>query len=529
MRMRCGSALTLLMLLVPAGAWAQASLTGTVRDSSGAVLPGVTVEAGSDALIEKARTAITDGSGQYRIVDLPAGSYKATFTISGFATVVRDAIALSGAFTATVNVEMRVGGIEETVTITGASPIVDVQSTVRQDVLKGSLITELPAARNIQNIAILIPGMAVAGTLDVGGLRGGAEVNNFSAHGGRVDDGRLQLDGMSVGGPTGGATANSGGGGTSYFQPDMGNASELAVTTSGALGEAESGGPVINVVPKSGGNKLSGAFFFSFANSALQGDNLTDELRALGTRPATEDLITMRDLTGSIGGPINRDKVWYFVSARTKRTEKKVPIMLYNKNAGTNAWLYEADPARQAFNDSTTHAGNVRLTWQASQRHKLNFYYDEQSLKDNHEGGGTATTSPEGRRNGRRVSPASDPDRLAVAVDQPSAARRHVFNEHLRLRRARARRQRDARPGARQRHRDPERDPVADLPLDELEREPRVRATVEDVRRLRHRGPQLQSGLHGLRPGPGQPQLHQHQRHLVHVPQRDTAVGHDGG
>jgi len=395
MRMRCGSALTLLVLLVPAGAWAQASLTGTVRDSSGAVLPGVTVEAGSDALIEKARTAVTDGSGQYRIVDLPAGSYKATFTISGFATVVRDAIALSGAFTATVNVEMRVGGIEETVTITGASPIVDVQSTVRQDVLKGSLITELPAARNIQNIAILIPGMAVTGTLDVGGLRGGAEVNNFSAHGGRVDDGRLQLDGMSVGGPTGGATANSGGGGTSYFQPDMGNASELAVTTSGALGEAESGGPVINVIPKSGGNTPSGAFFFNFANSALQGNNLTDELRAQGTRPATEDLITMRDLTGSIGGPLTRDKVWFFVSGRTKRTEKKVPIMLYNKNAGTNAWLYEADASRQAFNDSTTHAGNVRLTWQASQRHKLNLYFDEQSLKDNHDGGGTATTSPE--------------------------------------------------------------------------------------------------------------------------------------
>jgi len=396
MRMQWGSVLTLLAVLsVPASTFAQASLTGTVRDSSGAVLPGVTVEAGSDALIEKTRSAVTDGSGQYRIVDLPAGTYKASFTLPGFATVVRDAIALSGAFTATVNVEMRVGGIEETVTITGESPIVDVQSTVRQDVLKGSLITELPAARNIQNIAILIPGMAVGGTLDVGGLRGGAEVNTFSAHGGRADDGRLQLDGMSVGGPTGGATANSGGGGTSYFQPDMGNASELAVTTSGALGEAESGGPVINVVPKSGGNTPAGSFFFNFANSALQGSNLTDELSAQGTRPATEDLITMRDLTGSIGGPINRDKLWYFASGRTKRTEKKVPIMLYNKNAGTNAWLYEADPARQAFNDSTTHAGNVRLTWQASQRHKLNVYYDQQSLKDNHEGGGTATTSPE--------------------------------------------------------------------------------------------------------------------------------------
>ena len=396
MRMRLGSVLTLLaVLLVPASTYAQASLTGTVRDSSGAVLPGVTVEASSDALIERVRTAVTDGSGQYRIVDLPSGTYRATFTLAGFATVVRDAISLSGTFTATVNVDLRVGGIEETVTITGNSPIVDVQSTVRQDVLKSSVITELPAARNIQNIAILIPGMSVTGTLDVGGLRNGAEVNNFSAHGGRVDDGRLQLDGMGVGGPTGGAGANSGGGGTSYFQPDMGNAAELAVTTSGALGEAESGGPVINVIPKSGGNRPAGAFFYNFSNGGLQGNNLTDELRAQRTRPATEDLITMRDLTASIGGPIARDRLWYFVSGRTKRTEKKVPIMLYNKNAGTNAWLYDADTTRGAFNDSVTHAGNVRLTWQASQKQKFNIYFDEQSLKDNHEGGGTATTSPE--------------------------------------------------------------------------------------------------------------------------------------
>ena len=415
----------------------------------------MTVDAGSDALIEKTRSAVTDGRRPVRIVDLPAGNYKATFTLPGFATWCATR-SRSGAFTATVNVEMRVGGIEETVTITGVSPIVDVASTVRQDVLKGSLITELPAARNIQNIAILIPGMAVGGTLDVGGLRGGAEVNNFSAHGGRADDGRLQLDGMSVGGPTGGASANSGGGGTSYFQPDMGNASELAVTTSGALGEAESGGPVINVIPKSGGNTPSGAFFFSFANSGLQGNNLTDELRAQGTRPATEDLITMRDLTGSIGGPINRDKLWHFVSGRTKRTEKKVPIMLYNKNAGTNAWLYEADPTRQAFNDSTTHAGNVRLTWQASQRHKLNFYYDEQSLKDNHEGGGTATTSPEAAG----TADAYPQHLIQTGWQSPWTNRccsMPTFRRASTTTVGASARERHARPGARHRHRDPER------------------------------------------------------------------------
>ncbi|MEP7309824.1 MAG: carboxypeptidase regulatory-like domain-containing protein [Acidobacteriota bacterium] len=383
------------LVFAPTLAFAQASVTGTVRDTSGAVLPGVTVEATSAALIEKARTVVTDGTGQYRIVDLQPGRYNVSFALQGFATVVREGIELAGSFTAAVNVELRVGTISETVTIRGETPIVDVQSAVRQDVIRGSLIAELPTARNVQNVAILIPGMAVTGTLDVGGLRGGAEVNNFSAHGGRNDDGRLLVDGMNVGGPTGGAGANSGGGGTSYFQPDMGNAAELAVTTSGALGEAESGGPVINVIPRSGGNTPNGAFFFNFANGGMQGSNLTDALKAQGSRVATEDLITTHDVTGSFGGPIKKDRLWFFWSGRTKATEKKVPVMLYNKNAGTASWLFEADESRPAFNDSTTNATNLRVTWQATSRQKVNLYVDEQTLKDNHKGGGSATTSPE--------------------------------------------------------------------------------------------------------------------------------------
>ena len=326
-----------LLAATPAVVWAQASVTGTVRDTSGAVLPGVTVEGSSSALIEKTRAAVTDGSGQFRITGLPSGTYRVSFSLPGFATVQRDGVELAGNFTATINVEMRVGGLEETITITGEAPIVNVQSTVRQDVLKGDLITDLPAARNVQNLAILIPGMAVTGTLDVGGLRGGAEVTNFSAHGGRADDGRLLVDGMNVGGPTGGASANSGGGGTSYFQADVGNAQELAVTTSGGLGEAESGGPVINVVPKSGGNRPSGSFFVNYANDSFQGSNITDELRALervGVRPATEDLMSTRDTTFSFGGPLKRDKVWYFASARSKVTEKQTPVMYYNANSG---------------------------------------------------------------------------------------------------------------------------------------------------------------------------------------------------
>src|SRR5687768_13465685 len=146
-------------LAIPGIAFAQASVTGAVRDQSKAVLPGVTVEASSPALIEKVRTAVTDGSGQYRITNLPSGTYRINFSLPGFSSVQRDGIELAGTFTATVDVDLRIGGLEETITITGEAPIVDVQSTVRQDVLKGTLITELPVARNVQNVAVLIPGM----------------------------------------------------------------------------------------------------------------------------------------------------------------------------------------------------------------------------------------------------------------------------------------------------------------------------------------------------------------------------------
>ena len=135
------------MLLLPATVFAQASLTGTVRDASGAVLPGVTVEAASPALIEKVRTAITDGTGQYRIVDLRPGTYTLTFTLPGFNTVRREDIELTGSQTLTIPADMRVGGIEETITVTGETPVVDVQSARREVVIDNDLIQTIPASR----------------------------------------------------------------------------------------------------------------------------------------------------------------------------------------------------------------------------------------------------------------------------------------------------------------------------------------------------------------------------------------------
>ena len=135
------------VLFVPGLVYAQASIAGTVRDVSGAVLPGVTVEAASPALIEKARSVTTDGSGQYRIENLRPGVYSVTFGLAGFSGVKREGIELSGTFVATVNAEMRVGAVEETVTVTGASPVVDVQSANRERVLTAEVINNAPVNR----------------------------------------------------------------------------------------------------------------------------------------------------------------------------------------------------------------------------------------------------------------------------------------------------------------------------------------------------------------------------------------------
>ncbi len=326
-------------LVLPALAGAQtlgASIAGTVRDTSGAVLPGVTVEAASPALIERLRTTTTDGTGQFRIIDLRPGTYTVTFTLQGFNTSRREGVELAGTFVATINMEMRVGALEETVTVTGESPIVDVQSARRQQVIDRDALTAIPSSRSFHNIAALVPGVTTSGSQDVGGVVGPSVVT-FQAYGGRSGEGRLQVDGVGVGGNTAGS---------SYYVADLTNAQEVSITTSGGMGEAEVGGPIINIVPRSGGNTLRGSLFATGANDALQGDNFTDELRAAGlTNPAT--LIKMWDLNGAIGGPIRRDRLWYFLTTRYSGNRKNIENMFYNQNAADpNAWTYVPDLGR---------------------------------------------------------------------------------------------------------------------------------------------------------------------------------------
>jgi hypothetical protein len=375
------------VLLAPAVALAQATITGTARDTSGAVLPGVTVEATSPALIERLRSVVTDATGQYRIVDLRPGTYTVTFTLPGFSTVKREGIELSGAFVATINAALPVGGLETAITVTGETPIVDVKSARREQVVNQELLTSIPSARTYQTMVALAPGVTTTGGQDVGGLNSPA-TRAFGIHGGPATEGRVMVDGM----PAGGAR---GGGGVSNYQVDVGNAQELTYTLSGGLGEAETGGPIMNVVPKTGGNKFSGSFFFSGANSAMQGSNLTDALRAANLRDPNE-LIKAWDANGAIGGPIIRDRLWFYFSTKYQGTRFYVSGMYYNKNAGNpDAWTYEPDLSRRAIYDGTWVNVPVRLTWQATPRNKFNVFWDEQSMCLECIAGGSPTVAPE--------------------------------------------------------------------------------------------------------------------------------------
>jgi uncharacterized protein (DUF2141 family) len=367
--------LSALVALAPAMAFAQASIAGVVRDSSGAVLPGVTVEAASPALIEKVRTVVTDGAGQYRIVDLRPGTYAVSFTLTGFNTVRQDGVELTGTFVATVNADLRVGELQETVTVTGDSPIVDVQSTTQQRVFDQELIEAIPAGRSHINQAVLIPGLSASqpgrGALaDVGGTNN-LQNTTFVIHGSKQGDTRLQLDGVRVGNVLSE-------GQFSNFVPDTGSTSEVTVDYAAVSAEQPFGGLRINLIPREGGNTYRGTFFATFVNSSWQGNNLTDELRQAGL-PDPNEMKQAYDFNPSLGGPLVADRLWFYASARWQENQSYVAGLYVNKNAGDpTKWHPDPDRSQRGVFSVTQKGVNTRLTWQAAQKHKVSVFYDNQ-------------------------------------------------------------------------------------------------------------------------------------------------------
>ena len=379
------AAALLALILFPAIASAQAAITGVVKDASGGVLPGVTVEAASPALIEKVRSVVSDDTGQYRIVDLRPGTYSVTFTLPGFSTVRREGIELSGTFVATVNGDLKVGALEETITVTGETPIVDVQSARTQQTVSKDILAAIPTSRNAAGIQALIPGMNT-GT-DSGGISGVLTGGAGTIHGGRGDDSRTYADGINMGWAGGSA-----GGGN---MPQVSSSQEVVLTTSGGLGEAETNGVILNVIPREGSNSFSGQFAVSGANGSMQGSNFTQELKDAGLRSPSE-LLKVYDVNPMGGGRIIRDKLWFYTTYRQTGSERTVPGMWWNRNAGNpNAWSVDFDKSRRAFNDTLERQGTVRLTWQATPRNKFNIHWSEQYNSANKTGGGGATQTPE--------------------------------------------------------------------------------------------------------------------------------------
>jgi hypothetical protein len=380
------SAALLVLLLLPAAAYAQAAITGVVKDASGGVLPGVTVEAASPALIEKVRSVVSDDTGQYRIVDLRPGTYSVTFTLPGFSTVKRDGIELSGAFVATVNGDLKVGALEETITVTGETPIVDVQSARVQTTVSKEILAAIPTSRNAGAVTSLIPGMS--GNGDNGNSGGSIGGGVGSIHGGRGNDSRTYSDGIN----TGWAGGSAGGG---NMAGNTVSAQEVVVTTSGGLGEAETAGVVLNVIPRDGSNTYSGSFIFSGANSAMQGSNYTQALQDAGLR-TPQEIIRVYDYSPMGGGRIVRDKLWFYLTYRQTSGESTIPGMWFNKNAGDpNKWVPDFDKSRPAYSDGVDRNGIGRITWQVTPRNKINLNWSEQYNSSSNVGGGSATTTPE--------------------------------------------------------------------------------------------------------------------------------------
>jgi hypothetical protein len=340
------------LVLLPAGALAQSAIAGLVTDNSGAVLPGVTVEASSPVLIEKIRSVVTDGQGRYTIVDLRPGTYRVSFALPGFSTQVREGLVLPADFTLTVNVQLAVGALEENVTVTGQAPTVDVQSAARTQVITRELLDALPTPRNTQSFGYLAQGVRL-NRPDVGGAQMMEQVN-MRVHGASQLHTTMQIDGMLI------SPAFSDGAIQNYL--NQAHFAETSFTTSSQGAEVSSGGIRLNMIPNDGGNTFRGSFYMGVTDGAWQSNNLTDKLRARGVSLPT-GITNIHDVNPSFGGPIMRDKLWFFTSMRWMSVDEKV----------LNAFMPDGSPA---VVDQYVRIPLARLTWQITARNKLSAFLD---------------------------------------------------------------------------------------------------------------------------------------------------------
>ncbi|HEV2984992.1 MAG TPA: carboxypeptidase-like regulatory domain-containing protein, partial [Vicinamibacterales bacterium] len=356
----------LFCILVPDGVLAQsAGIAGLVKDTTGAVIPGVTVEAASPALIEKVRTVVTDEKGAYKIIDLRPGVYTVTFALVGFSTVKREGIELVANFTANVNAELRVGALEETVTVSGQSSLVDVQNVVQQSVVSAHVMETIPNSRTLEIIGqTLVPGMVSGGTArptgqDVGGTAVDAR-QKLGIHGSNTNDFQPMLDGIPQNATTGVAAGG--------INMDAGAVQEYTYEVGALSAERTTGGVQTNTILKDGGNMFSGTFYGSFSNHTMESDNSSASLRSRGLT-AENTLDKNWDINPSGGGPIKRDKLWIYLSTRAWGTEDDVANMWYALDPASPIW--KPDLSRRALDDSRLTSESARPTWQLTPKNKF--------------------------------------------------------------------------------------------------------------------------------------------------------------
>ena len=364
------------LMLAPVS-WAQtltAGITGTVRDESQGVLPGVTVEATSPALIEKVRSTISDGDGRYIFVDLVPGTYTITFTLTGFKTFVRDGVAINAGFTATVNGDMAVGALEESITVSGAAPVVDTQNVRRQTTASRDILDGLPVStKRVDTLVTLTPGFT--GVADVGG-RYNSEPGAY--HGKRGT--KQFFDGMGI--------ENSAG--NSSYQVNAAVVEEMVLNTSGMSAEINADGPVMNIVPKEGGNQFKFIGSGLYTNDKLETNTLSDELRSKGINE-TNRTNKIFDNALSLGGPIKKDKMWFFGAFRTWGMARQFAGLYWNRQPqvllsppGANLEVVKYDPWVDRPFDSRSGRWEWydsylgRMTFQPNPKNKFNFLIDHQ-------------------------------------------------------------------------------------------------------------------------------------------------------
>ena len=346
-----------------------ASIVGVVKDNSGAVLPGVTVEASSPVLIEKVRTTVTDAEGRYQLAELRPGTYNVSFALPGFSTFRREELAITANFVVTIDAELKVGELSETITVSGQTPLVDVRSVSKGTVVSKDTLDALPTSRSIGGLIALVPGaVSPANGMDTGGTKGEQSVR-ISVYGAKPADMRQMTNGMLY------SNLNGDGAGRLYFiNPITIQENVIDLGTAGSA-QYQLGGAVVNTIPREGGNSFSGSVFGAWTGHSMQSSNFSDDLQAQGLQNVNS-LRNIWDTSELFAGPIKQERWWFVVSNRNSGSTVRTANLFHDSNL--NDWVYTPDLGRPVDPVEENRSTQVRTTIQLSKKDKLSGSFDIQ-------------------------------------------------------------------------------------------------------------------------------------------------------